>query len=188
MLGTIVHPSHLNQGYLPTSASALRLPAASASDYYTPSDEISFIEMDSPMTSSRRLSDSTGAKETWATKVRQTMGRRSASSKEIEVIGQDLSFFDMRKDGRGWRKHRPYASSPAAGCLGSGERGFCDKPPELSASEKMQATRKAKKLSQVGVSAGLAAGTDGRNLAKRHREIYTTRRRYDLLRTARCPT
>ena len=149
MLGAIVHPSHLDQNYVPASASALRLPAVSAHGADTPSDGISFIEMDAPKKSSRRSSDSSGTKETWADKIRQTMGRRSSSNRELGGVSQDQSFFDMRHKVGGWRRHKASASTPAAVLLSEADRGFCDKAAEMSALEKDMVRKKAKKLSQV---------------------------------------
>jgi len=127
-----------------------------------PADGLSFMTLDDLPKMSRRDSDASGdVKDSWTTKIRQSLTRRSQSAKDMNQIGEDQSFMDLRKTSR-WMTHKSVKSTPiiregdgptAAQAYASGlsqtSSGFADKT-EMSEQERAQARKRTQKLSKVG--------------------------------------
>lgn len=152
MLGTLVTPDQLGSSPSSdpygTSPMDLRLPSISSRQLQTPSDQISFISFEDDVPS-RRGSDSTKEQTTnarWTDKIRQSMGKRSNSSKDVTKVVDDQSFFDFRKD-TGWKTHKASVSTPTRQTFD--DTAVAQQPRKLSGEEGGKSW--GKKKSQVRV-------------------------------------
>jgi len=126
-----------------------------------PLDGVSFMTLEDRPECPRRDSDSSGnIKDSWSTKIRQTIGRRVNSAKDVAQVDEDQSFIDMRK-GSIWRTHRQIRSTPGtrmgndhtpaqAYALGIARSpsDFAEKT-ELTELEKSQVRKRTQKLNRV---------------------------------------
>lgn len=128
MLGTVITPAQL---------------AASGKSDFDINREDSFIAFEKDRQAPRRVSDESDAsslgKGNWASKIRQTIGRRTQSSRDLRTLDDGSSFIDMRRDG--W--HSRLGSYSASGSSDA----------EMSDHERSAARKKAQKLGQVSLLA-----------------------------------
>lgn len=155
LLGTVMAPDQLAE----QSGCSARVP----DDLGLPSDVVSFMTFEDRPGLPRRESNSSGGnvKDSWTTKIRQSMGRRSHSAKDMYHIGDDQSFVDMRKASK-WKTHKPtnstltapvdeYAPAQAYTCGLSQIPSDFAKKAELSEQEKLQARKRTQKLNRVSL-------------------------------------